>query len=65
MSDLEEASRLGLGDGVVDGFAGGALAEASPMRRAPLRVPVLLVHGTEDDTVPASLSERFAGAAAT
>ena len=60
VSDLEEASRLGLGQGVVDTFAGGALAEASPIRRAPLPVPVLLVHGAEDDTVPASLSERFA-----
>ena len=60
VTDLEEASRLGLGDGVVDRFAGGALAAASPIARAPLPVPVLLVHGTEDDTVPASLSERFA-----
>ena len=60
VTDLEEASRLGLGQGVVDRFAGGALAEASPIARAPLPVPVLLVHGTEDDMVPASLSERFA-----
>ena len=46
--------------GVVDDFAGGALDEASPIERAPLGVPVLLVHGTEDEDVPASLSERFA-----
>ena len=62
VSDLEEASRLGLGDGVVDAFAGAALADASPIRRAPLPVPVLLVHGTDDATVPASLSWRFADA---
>ena len=62
VSDLEEASRLGLGGGVADDFAPGALAEASPARRTPLPVPVLLVLGTADDTVPASMSEGFAGA---
>ena len=60
VSDLVEASRLGLGAGVVDDFAGGALEAASPIERAPLGVPVLLVHGTEDEDVPASQSERFA-----
>lgn len=60
VTDLVEASRLRLGDGVVDKFAGAALEEASPIARAPLPVPVLLIHGTEDDTVPPSLSERFA-----
>lgn len=58
--DLVEGSRLGLGQGVVDKFAGAALAEASPITHAPLDVPVLLVHGTEDDMVPASMSEAFA-----
>lgn len=58
--DLVEASRLRLGAGVVDRFAGTALAEASPISAAPLPVPVLLVHGTADDTVPPSQSERFA-----
>ena len=62
VSDLEEASRLRLGDGIVDRFAPGALAEASPARRAPLPVPVLLIHGADDDTVPAAMSERFPGA---
>jgi acetyl esterase/lipase len=62
VTDLEEASRLRLGDGVADRFAGGALAEASPVRRAPLPARTLLVHGTADDTVPASLSEGFPGA---
>jgi acetyl esterase/lipase len=63
VADTEEAARLGLGDGVVERFAGGALAEASPLRHAPLGVPTLLVHGTADDTVSASLSERYAAAA--
>ena len=61
VSDLEEGIRLGLGDGVVARFADGApLDVASPIRRAPLDVPVLLIHGTDDDTVPASMSEAFA-----
>ena len=55
VSDLVEASRLGLGDGVVDDFAGGALGRGLADRaRAARPCPVLLVHGTEDDTVPAS-----------
>jgi acetyl esterase/lipase len=60
VSDLVAGSRLGLGGGVVDKFAGEALAEASPIGRAPLPVPVLLVHGTEDDMVPVSMSRDFA-----
>ena len=63
VGDLEEGIRLGLGGGVVRRFAGDApMDQASPVRRAPLPVPVLLVHGTEDDTVPASMSEGFPGA---
>ena len=61
VTDLAEGARLRLGDGVVGRFADGAdLDEASPIRRAPLPVPVLLVHGADDDTVPASMSEAFA-----
>ena len=61
VSDLEAGVRLRLGDGVVERFCDGApLDAASPIRRAPLGVPVLLVHGADDDTVPASMSEAFA-----
>ena len=63
VTDLEEAMRRGLGDGgdVAERFAGGApMWEASPIRRAPLRVPVLLTHGTADDSVPPDFSSRFA-----
>ncbi len=61
VSDLEAGMRLRLGDGVVERLAAGApLDAASPIRRAPLGVPVLLVHGADDDTVPASMSEAFA-----
>jgi acetyl esterase/lipase len=62
VTDLEAASRLRLGDGVADRFATAALADASPVRRAPLPARTLLVHGTADDTVPASMSDGFPGA---
>ena len=63
VSDLEEGIRLRLGDGVVERFAADAPMDvASPIRRAPLPARVLLVHGTEDDTVPASFSDGFPGA---
>ena len=65
VADLREAAGLGLGAGVVDRFApaGPHRDQADPLRRAPTGVPTLLVHGTADDTVPASLSERYAQAA--
>ena len=61
VADVEAGIADNLGDGVVKRFADGAdLDEVSPVRRAPLDVPVLLVHGAEDDTVPPSQSEAFA-----
>jgi acetyl esterase/lipase len=63
ITDIELGIELRLGDDgtVVGRFAEGApLDELSPIRRAPLRVPVLLVHGTADGDVPAVFSERFA-----
>jgi acetyl esterase/lipase len=38
-------------------------ASADPMRLIPLGVPVLLVHGADDQTVPALRSRRYAEAA--
>ena len=61
VADVEAAIEEGLGDGVVARFADGArMDEVSPVRRAPLDVPVLLVHGERDDTVPPAQSESFA-----
>jgi pimeloyl-ACP methyl ester carboxylesterase len=61
VTDLEAGAALGLGDGVVARFSEGVpLDAASPIRRAPLDVPVLLIHGADDDVVPASMSEDFA-----
>ena len=68
--DLRLASELRLSDRVVHRFLGGTpeevperYAAASPAERLPLGVPVLLVHGEDDETVPPLMSERFAAAA--
>jgi acetyl esterase/lipase len=38
-------------------------AQADPMQLVPLGIPILLVHGAEDATVPVKRSRRFAEAA--
>ena len=64
--DLERAWRDDLGDGAVEGLLGPLtegserLAAASPAALAPLGVPQLLVHGTEDDAVLVSQSRDYA-----
>jgi len=64
--DLERARRDDLGDGAVEGLLGPLsegserLAAASPAALAPFGVAQLLVHGTEDDTVPVSQSRDYA-----
>jgi len=67
--DLEQALADDLGAGAVRAFLGAAaddpaaLALASPRARVPLKVPAVCVHGTADDDVPISQSERFVTAA--
>jgi acetyl esterase/lipase len=62
--DLALGAELGLSDGVVEEFLGGApLADASPIERLPLRARTLLTHGGRDDIVPPVISERYAVAA--
>lgn len=68
--DLTAAARDGLGEGAVANFMGGEpevmdarYANADPIRRLPLAVPTLLVHGTRDERVPIAYSRRFAAAA--
>jgi acetyl esterase/lipase len=64
--DLERAWRDDLGEGAVVGLLGRLaegsplLAAASPAALAPLGVPQLLVHGSEDDVVPPSQSRDHA-----
>ena len=63
VTDLREAIRLNLGDGVAERFAGpDPPAEYDPIRQAPLARDVLLIHGDQDDTVPPSMSRSFPGA---
>lgn len=68
--NLAAADKLNLSNGAVSNLLGGSSAKypkrhkyADPMSAVPLRIPVYAVHGMEDDTVPASQSESYAGAA--
>ena len=68
--DLDQLSRLGTSDNVVNQLLGGTpdevperYAQASPRRRLPIGVPLLLVHGERDDDVPVHISREFAAAA--
>jgi acetyl esterase/lipase len=71
VSDLRRGHALNLGSGAIDAFLGGSPAQcddrytlASPMDLLPLKTPQVLLHGSDDDTVPFELSERFAKASA-
>ena len=71
VSDLHEAARLNLSQGVVaKEFLGGSPEEvperykaASPLQHLPLGLPTVLVHGTRDEDVPYALSVSYAQAA--
>jgi acetyl esterase/lipase len=64
--DLAAAFEQRLGDGAVEAFMGGtppalpeAYAAADPCLHVPL-APVALVHGADDDVVPAEISRSYA-----
>jgi acetyl esterase/lipase len=70
VTDLEDAWARGLSSDATGGFMGGGpaelperYAEASPMARLPIGVPMLVVHGDRDENVPVELSIAFAEAA--
>jgi acetyl esterase/lipase len=70
VGDLGLAHRLNLSDGAASAFVGapperepGRYRQASPVSLLPLGCPQLLVHGTGDDSVPFSMSERYVEAA--
>ena len=70
VADLRHAHALRLAGGVVGELLGGGpddvpdrYALADPAERLPLGVPVTLVHGDADGTVPLELSVRYAEAA--
>ena len=60
---LDDAIEARLGDGAVEDLLGGRepdrLAVADPAGLVPLGVPVVCVHGTEDDTVPVAQSRAL------
>ncbi|MET4145369.1 alpha/beta hydrolase [Arthrobacter sp. UYCo732] len=64
--NLAEAEQLNLSNGAVSNLLGGPSSKyplrhkyADPMTTLPLAVPVIAVHGTDDDTVPPSQSESY------
>ncbi len=66
VSDLAEGYALKLGDGAVGDFMGGGPADvrdryaiASPAELLPLGIKQTLIHGTEDETVPPSMSVHY------
>ncbi|MGI3784423.1 MAG: alpha/beta hydrolase family protein [Janthinobacterium lividum] len=68
--DLEGGYKADLGLGAVTAFMGGspqdlpdAYAQASPVRRVPLHVPTVCVHGRSDEVVPINQSQVFLAAA--
>lgn len=70
VNDLATGSRDRLGEGAVDSVVGGppgAFAQryalVDPSRLLPLGVPLLVVTGADDSTVPVSQSRDFAAAA--
>ena len=70
VADLERGPRLIAPGGLVNDLLGGSPREvperyalANPIRRVPLPVPALLVHGPEDRTVSVGHSREYAAAA--
>lgn len=71
IGDLEAAHRAGIGSDSVEAFIRRAPEQspdrylaASPIRNLPIGVPLLIIHGDDDDQVPAAISRSFAGRAA-
>lgn len=66
VNDLERSWQLNLGSGAATELLGGSFTEvperyaaASPAAMLPLDIPQVLVHGTEDDRVPYTMSEGY------
>jgi acetyl esterase/lipase len=70
VADLVEGYRRRLGDGAVAALLGGdpdshaeRYRSADPMMHLPLKVRTVIVHGTEDGTVPVELARGYAASA--
>ena len=66
ISDLRFAASLGLDGRVVDELLASdgapreeAIARASPVERLPIGAPQILLHGTDDRSVPIAMSEAY------
>ena len=71
VTDLEAACAIDAGNGAARDLLGGTPAQqpqryarVSPLRLLPLRVPQLIVHGTDDGAVPVDHARRYVRAAA-
>lgn len=59
--DLAAAREAGVGDGAVDAFVGDAdLADLDPALLPDPDLPVVLVHGTDDEQVPIDIARGYA-----
>jgi 3-dehydroquinate dehydratase-2 len=64
VTDLVAALSDNLGDGATAGFLNGTNPKAaSPLEMVPLARRQLIVHGTDDDTIPVSYARRYVDAA--
>lgn len=64
VSDVRESAARNGGDGAAARFMSAEhFAEGSPSELLPLGVQQILIHGTEDDSVPYAMSERYVEAA--
>lgn len=62
--DLALAMRQGTGEGAVEEFLGEqSLSRFSPIELLPIETPVVIAHGTGDESVPFEQAERFVEAA--
>ncbi|GAB2939444.1 alpha/beta hydrolase [Micromonospora polyrhachis] len=66
VADLAEAYRLDLDGGAVAALLGGGpddlpdrYAAVDPVRRLPIQVPTVLIHGVRDEQVPIGMSRRY------
>jgi acetyl esterase/lipase len=64
VSDVRDAvARRGPGSAPARFMAPEHFANGSPLEVLPLGVPQILIHGTDDDSVPYAMSERYVEAA--
>jgi acetyl esterase/lipase len=63
VSDVRESAARNADGAAARFMAVDHFAEASPLELLPLGVPQIVIHGTDDDSVPYAMSERYVQAA--